>query len=184
LSTSAQSTPPFLDRLYKAYWRELCRFISARYGPGPPDPEDIAQGAFAQLAALERPETLQNPRAFLYRTAQNILIDQRRRMATHRNFVAQAETREVEQPSYDPPADRVLIGREEYDIIEAAIRKMPEKRRQCFLLHRLHGLSYAEIARRLGMSGPGVFKAVEKALAECQSALDESQRHHRKEPEC
>jgi RNA polymerase sigma factor (sigma-70 family) len=170
-----QDRQGFLDALYKAHGQELRRFVAARYGAGPPEPEDVVQSAFAQVAALERPEELVNPRAFLYRTAHNLLIDQRRRIATQRKFVAESETKEFDDPSYELPTERVLIGQEDYHIIEAAILKMPAKRRQCFLLHRLHGLSYAEIGRRVGMSGPGVQKAVEKALAECEQALEDAQ---------
>jgi RNA polymerase sigma factor (sigma-70 family) len=166
----------FLDWLYKTYWRELCGFMAKRYGAGPPEPEDVVQAAFAQVAALDCPERLENPRAFLYRTAQNILIDQRRRAATQRKFTSEAQAREINDPGYELPVERVLIGQEEFRIIERAIRKMPFRRRQCLLLHRLHGLSYAEIARRVGMSGPGVLKAVEKGLAECERALHAEQR--------
>ena len=167
----------FLDRLYKTHWAELTRYLRSRHGAGPPEPEDVAQAAFAQLAALERPEALDNPRAFLYRTAHNLFIDQRRRLSTQQRHAAEAESQKSSDAGYELPIERVLIGREECRIIEAAISRMPAKRRQCFLLHRLHGLSYAEIARRMGMSGPGVFKAVEKALAECERALEEAHGH-------
>ena len=164
----------FLDRLFKSHWVELRNVIAARYGAGPPEPEDIVQAAFAQVAALEQPETLDNPRAFLYRTAHNLYVDHRRRMATQRKFVVEAENREVTDPGYELPTERVLIGQEDYRLIEAAILQMPVRRRQCFLLHRLHGLSYAEIGRRVGMSGVAVQKNVEKALEVCQLALEEA----------
>lgn len=164
----------FLDRLFKSHWVELRNVIAARYGAGPPEPEDIVQAAFAQVAALERPEALDNPRAFLYRTAHNLYVDHRRRMATQRKFVVEAEHREDTDPGYELPTERVLIGQEDYRLIEAAILQMPVRRRQCFLLHRLHGLSYAEIGRRVGMSGVAVQKNVEKALEVCQLALEEA----------
>jgi RNA polymerase sigma factor (sigma-70 family) len=165
----------FLDELYKAYGVELRRFVTLQYGKGPPEPADVVQAAFARLAALGRPQRLSNPRAFLYRTVRNIFIDQRRRMATHQKFALEVVAHEATAPSYEFPAERVLMGEEEWRIIEAVIRSMPERRRQCFLLHRLHGLGYAEIGRRLGISGAGVAKAVEKALEQCELALEAAQ---------
>jgi len=52
--------------------------------------------------------------------------------ATQRNFTSDAQAREMSDPGYELPVERVLIGQEEFRIIERAIRKMPAKRRQCF----------------------------------------------------
>ncbi len=49
---------------------------------------------------------------------------------------------------------------------------MPAKQRKLLLLHRIDGLSYAEIAAETGRSKSGVKKIVDKALLECELALE------------
>jgi DNA-directed RNA polymerase specialized sigma24 family protein len=41
------------DALYAQYWAELCSYVRKRFGPGPPEPEDIVQEAFIRFAALD-----------------------------------------------------------------------------------------------------------------------------------
>jgi DNA-directed RNA polymerase specialized sigma24 family protein len=67
-----------LDRIYRQHWDEICRYVRRSFGAGPPDPEDVAQAAFARFAALDVEVQVANPRAFLFRTAHNIAIDARR----------------------------------------------------------------------------------------------------------
>lgn len=55
-----------LAELYRRHLSELTRYIARTFGAGPPDPEDVVQEAFAQFAALENPQAVENPRAFLF----------------------------------------------------------------------------------------------------------------------
>lgn len=48
---------------------------------------------------------------------------------------------------------------------------MPEKERHVFLLNRFSGLSYPEIAARLGISVKTVESRMSKALAHCVALL-------------
>ena len=54
-----------------------------------------------------------------------------------------------------------------------ALRTMPEKRRRIFILNRLEGLSYTEIARRTGIGRTAVTKHVARATADIDAALGE-----------
>ncbi|KKK85213.1 hypothetical protein LCGC14_2775540, partial [marine sediment metagenome] len=67
-----------IEDLYTSYWSELCKFLHSRYGSGPPEPEDIAQTAFVKFASLENNDRVENPRAFIYRTASNLIVDYHR----------------------------------------------------------------------------------------------------------
>ncbi len=64
-----------LKQLYERYWSDLCRHIRATFGAGPPDPQDVAQSAFARFLSIDDRQAVENPRAFLYTTARNIALD-------------------------------------------------------------------------------------------------------------
>lgn len=57
---------------------------------------------------------------------------------------------------------------EAVDQMEQALRRLPARRRTIFLLHRLDGLSYAEIAALYGTS----VKRVERHIAAAMLHLD------------
>jgi RNA polymerase sigma factor (sigma-70 family) len=165
-----------LPELYGRYRAELIAFVRARFGSGPPEPEDVAQQAFANFAALGPHQNVANPRAFLFRIAHNIVINDRKHQSVGRRFLeASPDPREICEAREDFNPEVVLVGKEQYRLIEQVIRNMPEKRRRILLLNRLEGLSYAEIGRRLGLSESVVRKHTALAIRECAAVLLEVQ---------
>lgn len=157
-----------VDVLYVRHWDELCRYLRKRFGIGPPDPEDVAQETFIRFAALENRQRIDNPRAYLYRTAHNVLIDERRRLKLHGTVGGAVGSL---QESDDRTPERVLVGQERLDVLSIALRAMPAARRRSFLLNRLQGLSAAAIARMTGYSESAVKKHIGLALGELEAAL-------------
>lgn len=161
-----QEHRPWLSALYQRYWQELCRFIHAKFGAGPPEPEDVAQLAFTKLAAHKNPEEIHDPRAFLYQIARNIAVDYGRYSGRRERILRESIQVSVEKCDDFSP-ERVLISKEEFSSLEAAIKKLPPRHRSFLLMNRLENLSYAEIGRRAGMSPSGVRRIVEQALTQC-----------------
>jgi RNA polymerase sigma factor (sigma-70 family) len=163
-----------LERTYRAYRTELCRYIERQFGPGPPEPEEVVQTAFARFAALEKPQEVMDPRAFLYACSRNVALDARRRDRV-RNAALDDET--VTERG-DGPAnlniERVLLGREQLSIVEATVRAMEQKRRKVFIMHIIHEMRYVDIAREMGLSEARIRQLMASALAECQRAVDTS----------
>ena len=161
-----------LASLYDRYWAELCNYINKAFGGGPPDPEDVAQTAFEKYAALNNPDDIRNPRAFLYTAARNTVFDHKRREKTKNahadDLINGGACGHVDEIS----PERVLIDKERLSIIEAAVAKMPEKQRHVFLLSALEGCGYAEISRRTGVPPSSVRRYVTKALKACDDAID------------
>ena len=57
--------------------------------------------------------------------------------------------------------------------VEAALRALPERTRQIFLLNRIHGRKYAEIAKAMDLSQSAVEKHMMRALEACKASLRE-----------
>jgi RNA polymerase sigma factor (sigma-70 family) len=164
-----------LTDLYHKHWAELVRFVARTFGPGPPEPEDAAQAAFEHYAALAKPEEVDNARAFLYRSARNFVLDQKRRMKVRARYAASADAEEIASAQDDLDAERVLAARDRLRLLEVAIRNMDPHLREVFILHRIHELSYAEISRRKRISQTQAKKLVAKSLLICERAINDAE---------
>lgn len=163
-----------ISDLYKKHWQELCSYLRSRYGDGPPEPEDIAQSTFAKLSELDTLSQIDNPKAFLFRTARNLLIDQfRRRVTGEKYLVREAEYAEASGLSAVSGPERVLMSREELTMLESAVQGLDQRERDFLLLHRLHNLGFTEIGRRVGMSRNGVKAIIKRALEKCEKAVNQ-----------
>lgn len=162
-----------MDVLYARHWGELCHYIKKHFGPGPPDPEDVAQDAFMRFVAIEDRQAIDNPRAYLFRTAHNVLVDEHRRLALRGASPVATEARPA---SDDRTPERVLVGREQLGILARTLRAMPAARSRSFLLNRLQGLSCAAIARMTEYSESAVKKHIDLALRDLEAALSAAER--------
>lgn len=163
-----------LAQLYQRHWAELIAYARRTFGAGPPEPEDIAQGAFARFAALEGTAEVVNPRAFLYRTAHNIAMDHRRREAVRTRLSADVALIDLGAGSANADGERVLSARERLAIVDAAVRAMEPRRRKVLIMHAIHGLNYSEIGRRMRLSPTRVTQLFAEAVALCNKALREA----------
>lgn len=161
----------YIRGLYQQYQEELCRYLMHKYQLPSGEAEDIVQTAFVRFAALEDPQAVENARAFLYRVVSNVFVDLQRRNQVKNRY---SEMNAVEEEASVPGPERVLEGRQRLGILSRALWGMPKKRRQLLLMNRFDGLSYAEIARRVGLSESVVRKHVNRALADCHAALNQS----------
>jgi len=128
------------------------------------DADDHAQTAL--LRALERaPEELHNPRAYLARVTRNVAIDEARRIrARGGRALALDDLPQSHQPWTAPDQESAVL-------LKQVILGLPPLYRDVFILNRFVGLTYVEIARRLGVSDKTVEYRMSRALALCQEAL-------------
>jgi RNA polymerase sigma-70 factor (ECF subfamily) len=171
----SREPPRWLIALYQDHSASLCRFLRRKYGAGPPEPEDIVHEAFSRLATLSPflVAQIEFPKAFLYRTAENLLNTERRKRAIRAAHAMDA--RFLEPVGSDCTPERILLAKADLDLVEALLRAMPEKRRLCFLMHRFEELSFVDIGRRMGMTPNGAKKHVLRAMADIAAALDQAE---------
>ena len=162
----------FLRDLYHAHWNDLCRYLAGTFGAGPPEPEDAAQAAFAKFAALDEPQSISNPRAYLYTAARHFVIDELRRNERRKAYRRDLDRQVHAQSLSESSPECVLLERERFALFAAALERMPAARRRMILLNRFEGLTCEEIGRRFGMTGAAVQKQIERALARCMREID------------
>ena len=79
---------------------------------------------------------------------------------------------EASAESEAPAADQQLIGRENLAAAARVIRALPPRTRDAFLLHRFEDQTYAQIAKRLGVSVSMVEKHIAEALRQLKISRD------------
>jgi RNA polymerase sigma-70 factor (ECF subfamily) len=134
------------------------------------DAADLAQDTFLRLLNREqsghatKTAGLREPRAYLTRIAQGLVIDHwRRRDVEHAYLDALDGMPEAEVPS---PETRLLII-ETLVRIDAALNALKPRARKAFLLAQLDGLSGPAIAEQLGVSLATVERDLNAAWQQC-----------------
>jgi RNA polymerase sigma factor (sigma-70 family) len=160
---------PSLTDAYTEYRSELCSYIVNKFQVSRDEAEDIVHTAFSR-AIEAKSQPIGNPRAFLYKTSYNIAIDRIRHGVVrqkHVDSVIACKSSAVEELG----PERIFEGNKQLKIVMKAMRLMPEKRRQLLIMSRFDGMSYAQIARQVGLSETSVRKHISKGLMDCQKAL-------------
>lgn len=161
-----------LKELIANHGAALERFLARKLNNAQ-DAAEIAQETYLRLYRLDELEQVDDTRAFLFRVAGNMAIDQLRRRVLHEDFLAQdalARDGEGDEPGSDSP-ERITAAREELRRIYQAIDGLPLKCRQAFLLHRKAGLNYQDIATEMNISVSSVEKYILQALQQCRRAM-------------
>lgn len=172
----ADSADAGLAALLAAYRGELHRFLLARTGSAA-EADDVLQDMWVKLADVPT-GPIANGRAYLYRVANNLVLDrvrERARRAARDEAWHGVEYGESgagqDTPDRRDNAETVLIAREEAARLASAIANLPEGARRAFRLHKIDGLSHAEVAARLGISRSGVEKHIALAMRHLRTAL-------------
>lgn len=126
--------------------------------------DDIVQETFLNL--WDKRQTVRNEtvKALLYTIASNTITTHFRHKKVTYKF-------ELAANDYERPeeADAQLRQRELNDALQATIAGLPDKLRVVFLMSRIEGLTYPEIAERLDLS----VKAIEKRMSEAIKYIKE-----------
>ena len=130
------------------------------------DAADIAQSTFVRvLAATGQPlHDVAEPRAYLTTIARNLLINHVRHRALERAWLDALA--QLPAPLAPSPEEHLLVL-EALREIDAMLDGLPARAREAFLLAQLDGLTYAEVAARLGVSERTVKRYMAEAFARC-----------------
>ncbi|MBI6951285.1 MULTISPECIES: sigma-70 family RNA polymerase sigma factor [Pseudomonas] len=150
------------------YYRELVSFLSARLG-NRQAAEDVAHDAYIRVLERTGGERIEHPRAFLYRTAMNLVVDHHRR-----HQVRQAEPLEVldsDERWHSPAPTHSMQLDQRLALMQQALGELSAPCRDSFLLRKLEGLSHQQIAERLDISRSVVEKHIVNAMKHCRMRM-------------
>jgi RNA polymerase sigma-70 factor (ECF subfamily) len=168
---------------YRATLGPLRRYLARMLG-NHGDAEDLAHDAYVRVYEAMDGQSVQRPEAFLYTTARRLALNQlkRRQIAPVR---AGDGAKIVEfAPAGGPGVERVVMARQEWARLEAAIADLPVGCRTVLLLRKGEHLSHKEISVQLGIAVSTVEKQHARALRLLRAALpDEGAADDRDTPE-
>lgn len=128
------------------------------------DAEDLLHEAWIGIA--ERQVEAANAAALLARSAANRGIDAYRR---ERRIAAMPGTAAIcvaeTIADLQPLQDEMLIARHRLERLRLGVARLSPRTREIFLMHRLDGRKYREIAQDLGISQSAVEKHIARAMA-------------------
>jgi RNA polymerase sigma-70 factor (ECF subfamily) len=140
----------------------LAGLLRLRYGRDAA--EDLVQETWLRAAQHDPAKPIRHPRAWLLRIAMNAARDQHRRRQARPNLLDPAGPAALEQlPAAADQAEALLL--------KQVVLALPAPLRETFLLSRVAGLTYEEIAEHQGVSRKTVEWRMTKALALCAERL-------------
>jgi RNA polymerase sigma-70 factor (ECF subfamily) len=110
-----------------------------------------------------------NARGYLFRIAANVWRDHLRRELVRRRA---AVTLEAGEPEWAEAADAPLLQHELRVAVRQAIAELPSSQREVVELRQAHGITFQEIADRLGRPLGTVLTQMRAALARISAALE------------
>jgi len=164
---SAEPPNARFEALYREQAPRLQRRLRAKLR-SPEDARDVLQDAFVRLlGARTMPR---EPAAFLNRIVRNLVIDRARRQSARGPEVPLSRSDEPWTHATQSEAIELAQTRALY---RASVDALPKRTREVFLLHRLDGLAYKDIAALLGISIRTVEWHVAEAIVRIERDLRE-----------
>lgn len=129
---------------------------------------DLAQDTFVRILLKEQPPEVEQPRAYLSTIARGLMMNHWRRQALENAYL---ELLAAQPEPVSPSAeDRELVV-ETLLQLSTVLDELSYRDRQIFLLARLDGLKYREIADQIQVSINVVQKAMTRAMLRCYQVL-------------
>ncbi|WP_461532129.1 RNA polymerase sigma factor [Sinomicrobium sp.] len=152
--------------IYRNYAEKLNNFIYYKCGDTK-EAEDIVHESFIRLWNNCKKVPLKKAGAFLFTVANNLFLN----VVAHKKVVL--EYSKESQGSSDKESPQFLLEEKEYmEKLQKAIANLSEAQRTAFLLHRIDGMKYSDIATSLGISVKAVEKRIHKALISLRKEIE------------
>lgn len=155
------------ERLYKKHSKNLHDFLYYKFGEHL-NPQDKVQEAFIKLWQNCGKIEPSKAKSYLFTTANNLMLN----AIAHQKVVLKYSKRPQKYSTNESP-EFVLQEKEYHQKLQKALSNLTEAQRTAFLLNRVEGKRFKEIADLLGISTKAVEKRIYGALKKLRKDIDE-----------
>ncbi len=172
VSSPAESRAAVLSRLFREHNEALVGFLLPRVN-SEQEARDVAQEAYVRMLELDSTGAVSFLRAYLFKTAANLVIDRARQRAARARIYEQwiEPFQELQQPL---SPERSAGARQELELLRSFMAELPPRCREAFYLHRFRDLTIEEVAERLGVTKRMVSKYLFRAFEHCRERMNEA----------
>ncbi|NQX77730.1 sigma-70 family RNA polymerase sigma factor [Gilvibacter sp.] len=154
------------NALYSAHGQALWNFAYYKCGNAD-DASDLVQEAFVKLWNNCSKVSFAKARSFLYTVTNNSFLN----AVAHQKVVL--NYRSMQSSGVDKQSPEFLLEEKEYGKkLNAALNTLTEAQRTAFLMNRIDGKKYKQIAEELDISVKAVEKRISQALVSLKKNLD------------
>lgn len=152
------SVEQIVNDCYEKYYQSIFKYCRVRLGEFSEHAEDCVQDTFVILQRkLNEGKTIEQPRAFLYRTADNFVKRTVEHYSKERTRMVDLDTAE------NTPAPPIISDDFDYDAFaQILISTLTEQEQELYILKYVQRKSLKEIAEMLGIQPTAVAKRVSR----------------------
>lgn len=168
MSETDLATPGAMHELYVDHrgWLHtlLCRRLGCSHRAA-----DLVQDTYLRLLTSKQTPTRAQAKPHLLQIAKGLVIDRYRRRQIEQAWL---ETLALQAQACAPSPEETALALEALVRIDQMLDGLKPKVRETFLLSRFDGLTYSEIAARLGIANATVRKYMLIAMQVCMAATE------------
>lgn len=165
-SSKSVCSETIYNKVYNEHSKSVWRFIYFRCGDSA-RADDLVQDAFIKLWQNCAKVPVEKAKSYLYTLVNNAFLNE---IAHHKVVLKHRETVTSNTNNQNP---QYLLEEKQFkEKLENAIANLTEAQRTAFLLNRIEGKKYREIAEILGISVKAVEKRMSQALANLRKEIE------------
>lgn len=153
------------------YYKELVYFVQKMVG-NKDQAVEIIQETYVKTIEKSKETTIENERAFLYKVARNIVIDQSRK-DKNKEFIEYEEEKYFCSKNEQP--DEIVLENVKEELLLEALETLPKHLKQVFVLHIFEGLTKKQIATMMNLNLNSVQKYVITATTKLTEYIEKKQ---------
>jgi RNA polymerase sigma-70 factor (ECF subfamily) len=161
----------FWGQKFREYRKTLNGYFRRRAVPLE-DADDLAQEVYLRLLRVEstNDKTIINPEAYLYTVAVNLLRERAALRRKRENGAMLDEAYQGLEALADSPEVEFEKARRERHLA-IIVEALPPKFRTAIILHYHHGMTYEQIAAKMGVTTHAVKKNISRGLQACRHKM-------------
>lgn len=170
------SVPASLAESLVSHYEDLVGYVRRRFRLGEVA-RDVVHDAYLQVTARPARRDARNPVGLLRRMLHHLAVDTLRRDDARRAHELACDSALLPPALCPQPGpEQVVQGRQQLQCLITAIDALPPRCREVFILHKIHGMPQAEVARLLQVSPQNVEKHLRRGLAACREHMQQAPR--------